>query len=87
MCTWISPKVDFFLLCFIYAFSQEIFLFFQLSPRTNIPLSKLMKNVQLRPYAVLNTSLQEIPGTWERRHSDLLVKIDFLILSISYLEL
>lgn len=81
MYTWISPKVDFFLLCFIYTFSQEIFLFFQISPRTSIPWSKLMENVMLRPYAMLNTGFLEISGTWERQHTDLLVKTDFVILS------
>lgn len=83
MYTWISPKVDFFLLCFIYTFSQEIFLLFQISPRTSIPWSKLMETVMLRPYAMLNTGLLELSGTWERQHTDLLVKTDFVILSIS----
>lgn len=37
----------------------------------------------LRPYAMLNMGFLEIAGTWERQHTDLLVKTDFVILSIS----
>lgn len=46
-----------------------------------------MENARLRPYAMLNTGLLEMSGTWERQHSDLLVKTDSVILSISYSKL